>query len=161
MSIVNRHSVVVGFFLLLIGCSPSLKMSGEQLALSSSSQGLIIGSLQVKLADIKYQKQPSVSVPLDHTTWHFDILDKNNSVVKKILDLSDYELKAVADEKNSFLSQNCPPENINSRRCIRAGFWPGADRFTPFSMSKPEKQPISADLRSSFQRNPQNISLFF
>ncbi len=90
-------ALVMSFF----SCAPSLKMTDEELSTVSSEEGLVIGSIQIKLVDDTKGKKPRWKSSLEDTEWNFKVYSEKNNLDKYMFKIGDFQLSAIAGKEES------------------------------------------------------------
>ena len=112
------------FICTLIGCAPSLKMTNNQIASLTPDEGLVFGSIQMKLTDD--DKNTFWKISLDLTTWHF-IVYNNRRLFQKIFGREKFEVNVVAGGEETIFVTKLPAGDYIIRKAIKNGFssWEG------------------------------------
>ena len=93
--------IFIFFALSLLGCTPTLTLSSKELSIKSASEGLVCGSIQIKLLDNAGGKKPFLKSSLCNTKWHLTVKNAKTSWTDNILKNNVFKLTAIAGGEES------------------------------------------------------------
>jgi hypothetical protein len=119
--------IVLVLILPVMGCAPALKTANKDLLEKKPDEGLVIGSLQIKLWDPYGDKASKWWVTIEDKKWHFIVNNIKTDAVTKFFKQGEFELTTIAGgEETPFLAK-LPAGNYRFEDVYKNGFtaWRG------------------------------------
>lgn len=113
--------------LLLVGCAPALKTANKDLLEKKPGEGLVIGSLQIKLVDKYGDKASKWWISIDKTKWHFVVNNIKTGAVTKFFKPGEFKLTTIAGGEETPFVAKLPAGEYRFEDVYKNGFtaWKG------------------------------------
>jgi hypothetical protein len=106
MPLKNYGLIVLVLILPVVGCAPALKTANEDLLEKKPDEGLVIGSLQIKLWDPYGDKASKWWNSIENKKWHFIVNNIKTDAVTKFFKQGEFALTTIAGgEETPFLAK--------------------------------------------------------
>jgi hypothetical protein len=100
------YLIVLVLILPVVGCAPALKTANEDLLEKKPDEGLVIGSLQIKLWDPHGDKASKWWTSIENKKWHFIVNNIKTDAVTKFFKQGEFVLTTIAGgEETPFLAK--------------------------------------------------------
>ncbi len=99
-------AIVLVLILPVAGCAPALKTTNEDLLEKKSDEGLVIGSLQIKLLDPYGDEASKWWISIENKKWHFIVNNIKTDAATKFFTEGEFDLTTIAGgEETPFLAK--------------------------------------------------------
>ena len=100
--------IVLVPILIVVGCAPALKTTNEDLLEKKPGEGLVIGSLQIKLWDPYGDKASKWWISMEKQKWHFIVNNIKTDALTKFFKSGEFELTTIAGGEETPFIANLP-----------------------------------------------------
>lgn len=119
--------IVLVLLMPLAGCAPSLNMTNKDLLEIEPGQGLVIGSLQIKLTDEYGDKASKWWISIENTKWDFIVNNIETDKVTKFFKPGEFKLSTIAGGEETPFVAKLPAGTYRFEDVFKNGFsaWRG------------------------------------
>ena len=98
--------IVFVLFMAVVGCAPSLNTLNKDLTEIKPDEGLVIGSLQIRLTDEYGDKASKYWISIDNSKWYFTVNNIGTDKVTKFFKQGEFKLSTIAGgEETPFVAK--------------------------------------------------------
>ena len=119
--------IVLALIVSAIGCAPSLNTVNKDLSENRPDEGLVIGSLQIKLTDEYGDKAYKWWISIENTEWHFIVNNIETDAVTKFFKSGEFKLSTIAGGEETPFIAKLPGGTYRFEDVYKNGFtaWKG------------------------------------